>query len=99
LNNPNVLRLIKNYFFEHAFVIFDMARILKAGGRVYYVNDNVHFAGIVIHVDIILSDIARVAGLETKAIYTLPVGKGNSSQQMGVYGKTGVGKCIYAWEK
>jgi DNA modification methylase len=99
LNNPNVFRLIKNYFFEHAFVIFEMARVLKPGGKIYYVNDNVRFAGIVIPVDIILSDIARQAGLETRAIYALPVGKGNSSQQMGAYGKTEVRKCIYEWEK
>jgi DNA modification methylase len=98
LNNPNVFRLITNYFFEHAFVIFEMARVLKAGGKVYYINDNVRFAGIVIPVDIILSDIAREAGLVTKAISTLPVGKGNSSQQMGAYGKTEVRKCIYEWQ-
>lgn len=99
LNNPNVFRLIKNYFFEHAFVIFEMARVLKGGGTIYYINDNVRFAGIVIPVDIILSDIAHEAGLETKAISTLPVGKGNSSQQMGTFGKTEVRKCIYEWRK
>ncbi|MBN2153028.1 MAG: site-specific DNA-methyltransferase [Candidatus Lokiarchaeota archaeon] len=99
LNNPNVYRLIKNYFFEHAFVIFELARVLKAGGRAYYVNDNVRFAGIVIPVDIILSDIAIAAGLQTESISTLPVGKGNSSQQMGAYGKAEVRKCIYTWRK
>nr|MDO8112859.1 DNA methyltransferase [Candidatus Sigynarchaeota archaeon] len=99
LNNSNVFRLIKNYFFEHSFIIHEMARVLKDGGKIYYINDNVRFAGIVIPVDIILSEIAIKAGLRVKTIFKLPIGKGNSSQQMGTYGKEEVRKCIYVWEK
>ncbi|MEX2684071.1 MAG: DNA methyltransferase [Candidatus Sigynarchaeota archaeon] len=99
LNNPNVLRLIYNYFLEHAFIMFELARVLKTSGKIYYVNDNVRFAGVVIPVDLILTEFALKAGLRLKKIDKLPTGKGNSSQQMGAFGKEEVRKCIYLWEK
>lgn len=99
LNNPGICRMVKNYFYEHAFVIHEMARVLKNGGRIYYVNDNVRYAGETIPVDLILSEFARDAGLQVKKIYKLPNGKGNSSQQMGEHGREELRKCVYYWEK
>ena len=99
LNNPGIYRMVKNYFYEHAFIIYEMARVLKNGGRVYYVNDNVRYAGETIPVDLILSEFAHEAGLNVKKIYKLPKGKGNSSQQMGKHGREEVRKCVYCWEK
>ena len=99
LNNPGIYRMIKNYFYEHVFVINEMARVLKKGGRVYYVNDNVRYAGETIPVDLILSDFAQQAGLNVKGIFILSNGKGNSSQQMGAYGREELRKCVYEWRK
>jgi DNA modification methylase len=99
LNNPGIYRMVKNYFYEHAFVIFEMERILKKGGRVYYVNDNVRYAGETIPVDLILSEFACKAGLKVRKIYKLKNGKGNSSQQMGAHGREELRKCVYFWEK
>lgn len=99
LNNIGIYRMVKNYFYEHSFVVFEMARLLKKGGRIYYVNDNVRYAGEVIPVDLILSEFAKEAGLKVKKIYKLSTGKGNSSQQMGVHGREEVRKCVYYWEK
>ncbi|MBI5574380.1 MAG: hypothetical protein HY919_07515 [Elusimicrobia bacterium] len=99
LNNPGIYRMLKNYFYEHAFVVMEMARCLKKGGRIYYVNDNVRYAGEVIPVDLILSEFAANNGLEVKEIYKLPTGKGNSSQQMGKHGRVELRKCVYVWEK
>ena len=99
LNNPGIYRLVRNYFYEHAFVIFQMARLLKSGGRIYYVNDNVRYAGETIPVDLILSEFARKAGLQVQKILTLQSGKGNSSQQMGQYGRDVLRKCVYLWRK
>ncbi len=99
LNNPGIYRMVKNYFYEHSFVIFEMARLLKRGGRIYYVNDNVRYAGETIPVNLILSEFAREADLKIKKIYKLPGGKGNSSQQMGAYGREELRKCVYYWEK
>ncbi|MFW9257201.1 site-specific DNA-methyltransferase [Nostoc sp. CALU 546] len=99
LNNDNIVRMVGNYFYEMCFVIYELARILKSGGIVAMVNDNVRYAGEEVPVDLILSDIAESFGLKTRYIWTLGRGKGNSSQQMGNHGRTELRKCVYIWEK
>jgi len=99
LNNSNIARLVRNYFYEMCFVIFELARILKPGGTIMMVNDNVRYAGEEIPVDLILSDFAESFGLLVKHIWTLERGKGNSSQQMGNHGRSELRKCVYVWEK
>ena len=70
------------------FVIYEMVRLLKPGGTIVMVNDNVRYAGEEIPVDLILSDMAETFGMTTKHIWTLERGKGNSSQQMGNHGRS-----------
>ncbi len=99
LNNSNIARMVKNYFFEMCFVIFEMARVTKSGGYCVMVNDNVRYGGEEIPVDLILSEFADNFGYNINKIFVLPKGKGNSSQQMGSYGRTEVRKCVYLWQK
>jgi tRNA G10 N-methylase Trm11 len=99
LNNDNIARLVRNYFYEMCFVIHELARILCPGGIVAMVNDNVRYAGEEVPVDLILSDFAESFGLKARHIWTLGRGKGNSSQQMGNHGRTELRKCVYVWEK
>ncbi|WP_199247684.1 site-specific DNA-methyltransferase [[Phormidium] sp. ETS-05] len=99
LNNSHIARLVQNYFYEMCFVIYELARLLKPGGIVAMVNDNVRYAGEEVPVDIILSDIAEQFGLTTRYIWTLGRGKGNSSQQMGNHGRSELRKCVYVWER
>lgn len=99
LNNSGIPRMIAGYFNEMACVIHEAARVLKPGGYMLTVNDNVRYAGISIPVDVILSDIAAYCGLEVVKIMVLPTGKGNSSQQMGVHGRAKLRKCVYLWRK
>jgi hypothetical protein len=99
LNNPGIATLIRNYFYEMCFVIYELSRILKTEGTVIMVNDNVRYAGEEIPVDLILSDTAQSFGLTVKHIWTLGRGKGNSSQQMGNHGRSELRKCVYVWEK
>jgi hypothetical protein len=58
------------------------------------VNDNVRYHGEEIPVDLILSDFVEQAGLVTNKIRVLPRGKGNSSQQMGKWGRMELRKCV-----
>ncbi|HYP39601.1 MAG TPA: hypothetical protein VEX13_04505 [Chloroflexia bacterium] len=99
LNNPHITRLVRNYFYEMCFVIYEMARILAPGGHVIMVNDNVRYAGEEVPVDIILSSVAEAFGLVTENIWSLARGKGNSSQQMGVHGRSELRKSVYVWRK
>lgn len=99
LNNSNIARMVKNYFLEMCFVIYEMARVTKSGGYCVMVNDNVRYGGEEIPVDLILSGFAENFGFNINKIFVLPRGKGNSSQQMGNYGRTEVRKCVYLWQK
>lgn len=99
LNNSNIARMVKNYFLEMCFVIYELARVIKSKGHCIVVNDNVRYGGEEIPVDLILSEFAGNFGFEIKKILVLPKGKGNSSQQMGSYGRTEVRKCVYVWQK
>jgi len=99
LNNVNVPRMVRNYFYEICFVIFELARLLRPGGKIVMVNDNVRYAGEEVPVDLILSDFARSFGLKVRYIWALPRGKGNSSQQMGCHGRRELRKCVYIWER
>lgn len=99
INNPGIVRMVKNYFFELALLIFASARTLKPGGLFVMVNDNVRYEGAHVPVDLILSDFAEHAGFTVEAIWVLPKGKGNSSQQMGRHGRQEIRKCVYVWRK
>ena len=99
LNNNGIVRMIKNYFTELSCIIYESYRVLKKGGYLFMVNDNVRYAGICIPIDLILSELALNMGFVIENILILPIGKGNSSQQMGEHGREELRKCIYVWRK
>ncbi len=97
LSNKNALRLIEQYFFEMAIVIAELGRIVRPGGVVIMVNDNVQYHGEEVPVDFILADFAEAAGFRCDNIWKLAKGKGNSSQQMARFGRRELRKCVYRW--
>ena len=99
LSNRNIISLVENYFTEMALIISELGRLITPGGSVYMVNDNVRYHGEEIPVDLILSDFAEQSSFRCEAIWTLKQGKGNSSQQMGRYGRQEIRKCVYHWKK
>lgn len=99
LNNNGIPRMVGGYFLEMACVISECFRLLKRGGHMFMVNDNVRYAGAAIPVDLILSRIAESLGFTIDNILVLPSGKGNSSQQMGHHGRVSLRKCVYVWSK
>lgn len=99
LSNRNVINLVENYFTEMALIVLELGRVVSPSGHVFMVNDNVRYHGEEIPVDLILSDFAEQSGFQCEAIWTLNRGKGNSSQQMGRFGRRELRKCVYHWRK
>ena len=99
LSNRNVVSLLENYFTEMAVIVQELGRVVRPGGNVFMVNDNVQYHGEEVPVDLILSDFAEQSGFRCAAIWMLKKGKGNSSQQMGKFGRREIRKCVYRWVK
>ena len=99
LYNPQIVRLVENYFAEMALVIAELGRIVGPGGSVFMVNDNVRYHGTGVPVDLILSEFAEQSGFRCESIRALRRGKGNASQQMGRFGRMEMRKCVYHWRK
>ena len=99
LSNRNVPTLIEQYCFEMALVISELGRVIRPGGTVFMVNDNVQYHGEELPVDFILSDFAEGVGFRCDRIWKLARGKGNSSQQMARFGRREIRKCVYKWTR
>ena len=97
LSNPHIVRMLEGYFLEMAVVVAELGRIVRPGGTVVMVNDNVQYHGEEIPVDLILCDYAERSGFACERIWTLPRGKGNPSQQMRRFGRREHRKCVYWW--
>jgi predicted MPP superfamily phosphohydrolase len=90
--------MITGYFLDMQRVIKEWARVLAKGARVAMVVDNVRFEGELIPVDLILSDMAEEEGFRVDEIIVARY-KGNSSQQMGKYGRVPVRESITLWTR
>jgi len=99
LNNKGVVQMVEGYFTELAFVIFELLRVCRSGARVAVVNDNVRYGSEIIPVDLLMTDLAADFGFRPETIYVLLQRKGNSSQQMGKYGREANRKSITVWVK
>lgn len=99
INNKGILRMVDGYFTDLAFIYAEVFRVFKRGATIAVVNDNVRYAGEVIPVDYLSSEIAEKIGFNVKKIYTLKQQKGNSSQQMAKYGRVALRKSITVWQK
>nr|HRJ42374.1 site-specific DNA-methyltransferase [Caldilineaceae bacterium] len=99
INNRGVLTMIENYFTELTFVFAEIFRVCRPGAYVAFVNDNVRYAGEIIPVDLLCTNLAEQLGFEPVKVYVLPQRKGNSSQQMGKFGRAALRKSITIWRK
>ena len=97
LSNRHIVRMLEGYFLEMALVVAELGRIVRPGGTVVMVNDNVQYHGEELPVDLIMSDFAEASGFACEHIWTLPRGKGNPSQQMRRFGRREQRKCVYWW--
>lgn len=99
MNNRGVLPMINQYFSELAFVFAEIFRTARSGAHIAFVNDDVRYGGEVIPVDTLTTSLAESLGFEPLKIIVLAQKKGNSSQQMGKFGRVEMRKCITVWTK
>lgn len=99
INNKGVLKMVDGYFTELGVLFSELYRVCKPGAYLAFVNDNVRYAGEVIPVDFLTTDLAKDLGFTPIKIYTLKQQKGNSSQQMAKYGRVALRKSISIWQK
>jgi len=98
LNNPRIPDMLTGYFVDMQKVIREWSRVLAPNGKVAMVVDNVRFEGELLPVDLVLSEMAEEAGFQVEEILVARY-KGNSSQQMGKYGRVPVRESIVIWRK
>lgn len=98
LNNNRIPIMIKGYFEDMNLVIKQLVNYLRPGGLIALVVANARFEGELVPTDLILSELAENQGLKTESIWVTRY-KGNSSQQMGRYGRIPVRESIVFWRK
>ncbi len=98
LNNPKIPDMLVGYFVDMAQAIKEWGRVVAPGARVAMVVDNVRFEGELVPVDLVLSEIGEMYGFSVKQVIVARY-KGNSSQQMGKYGRVPVRESVVVWEK
>jgi site-specific DNA-methyltransferase (cytosine-N4-specific) len=98
LNNDRIPIMIKGYFEDMNLVIKQLVHYLRPGGLIALVVANARFEGELVPTDLILSELAEINGLKTESIWVTRY-KGNSSQQMGRYGRIPVRESIVFWRK
>ncbi len=98
LNNNRIPVMIKGYFEDMNQVIKQLAQVCNPDARLAIIVGNARFAGELIPVDLLLSELAQNAGFKLDKIVVTRY-KGNSSQQMGKYGRVPVRESILFWTK
>jgi len=98
LNNARIPIMIKGYFEDMNVVIEQLFQVCKPAAKLAVVVGNARFAGELIPVDLLLCELAQTIGFRVDKIVVTRY-KGNSSQQMGKYGRVPVRESILFWSK
>ncbi|MGC8838740.1 MAG: hypothetical protein ACP5UM_10025 [Anaerolineae bacterium] len=98
LNNPRIPDMLTAYFVDMRKTIQEWWRVLSPSAKIAMVVDNVRFEGQLLPVDLILSEMAEEEGFVVEEIIVARY-KGNSSQQMGRYGRVPVRESVTVWRK
>ncbi len=98
LNNDRIPIMVRGYFEDMNKVIEQLYAVSNPGARLALVVGNARFHGELIPVDLLLCELAVAAGFGVDEIIVTRY-KGNSSQQMGRFGRIPVRESILFWSK
>ena len=97
-NNPKIPHMICGYFADLAQTLRELFRVLVKGGRAAFVVGNTRWGGVVIPIDHLLMLLAERAGFTPERILVTRM-KGNSPQQMRMYGRIPVRESVVLFRK
>lgn len=98
VNNTRIPQTIRGYFEDMYHVLMSTRENLESGGMAAFVLGNTRFSGVMIPVDLIVAEIGRKLGLEPEKIIVARY-RGNSAQQMGVYGREEARESVIIFHK
>lgn len=98
LNNDRLLTMITGYFEDLFCTLKSLYPRVKKDGYVIFVLGNVRFAGVMIPVDEIIAEIGEQVGFEWQKTVIARF-RGNSAQQMGIFGKELSRESVIIWRK
>ena len=98
LPNEQVIPMIQGYFEDVYLALKEMIRVIKRQGFAAFVIGDVRYGGILIPVVEIVTEMGQSLGLVHLETLTARV-RGNSPQQMGMYGKVPAKESIIIWQK
>jgi len=81
-----IVKMLHGYFLDLYLNLREVMRILKPGGNAAYVVGNAQYCGIPVEVDRATAAIGEQCGLTCKEIRVVRL-RGNSAQQMKIYGR------------
>jgi tRNA G10 N-methylase Trm11 len=97
-DNPRVLKMLEGYFLDLYLVLREVRRVCKRGARVAFVVGNAQYRGLPIDVDELTAEVGEQAGLSCEKLLVARY-RGNSAQQMGVYGRKPSRESIVVFRK
>jgi hypothetical protein len=86
VNDRRVPGMIQGYFEDMFYVLLNAGENLRPGGRAAFVLGDVRFSGVMVPVIDLTVELGHQAGLEPEKVIVARY-RGNSSQQMGIYGR------------
>jgi len=98
VNNARIPETIRGYFEDMYHVLMSTRENLESDGLAAFVLGNTRFSGVMIPVDLIVAEIGRSLRLEPEKIIVARY-RGNSAQQMGVYGREEARESVIIFRK
>ena len=98
VNNARIPGTIRGYFEDMYHVLISTKENLESGGVAAFVLGNTRFSGVMIPVDLIVAEIGQNLGLAPEKIIVARY-RGNSAQQMGLYGREEARESVIIFSK
>ncbi len=98
LKDGRIQRMLNGYFLDMYLCLREIERVCCRGARTAFVVGNVRYDSHIIPVDEFTAEIGEQAGLTCKEIRTVRL-RGNSAQQMGLYGRMASRESIVIFTK